>query len=101
MLRLKEKKGLNTYSFNSSFVTIKDLTRSCTGYKIAPDDNQNNLFDAKGWLVEARKPRDLNDLASLLSTSNLLEEHKHDQLHQFILVAEASDPDEDFKGGDN
>lgn len=54
------------------------------------DDNLDNDFNAKNWILKANKPPELENLAVMISTSELLVMHKYDPFCQLVPATKAS-----------
>lgn len=75
-----------TSLLDKSFETINVLRWSHLAGHIPVDDDLYDDFGAIDWVIKADEPSALNDLAVLLSILKSLEEQKHDQFCQLILV---------------
>lgn len=91
---------LGTSSLNRFFKSISVLIRSHTTSQTPVDDNLDHDFDTNDWIIEADEPQALEALVFLLSTPDLLNERKHDQFCEPILVTKASDPNSKIYEGD-
>lgn len=68
------------------------LAKFYAATQISDDDILENDFDAKDWVIKAQELHAVDDWAVTLSTLELLEAQKHDELCQPALATEDSSP---------